>query len=387
MSALEDRADLVRLRTVFGGSSEREPGPLCLHAVDLSDLATAAPPATEYVVGELIPLALVLLGGHGGAGKSILALILAAHVAAGVAFAGHNARYGRAIFVSLEDPPELVRWRLRKILDAYGLDADSVAENLTILDGAAGDAALATERNDAGNRWMVPTAALAELRKSAECGAALIVIDNASDAFDGNENDRRQVRAFMRMLAKLGREIGAAVLLLAHIDKAAAKFGGQGNSYSGSTAWHNSARARFALKADGSIVELAMEKNNLGRLAAPIHFRWNDHGVLVPTTAAEMVQASDNDPNLACDNADVLACLRSASDSVPTATVGAYTAFTVLQHRHSFPAWASKGREGKRRFLQALERLERIGKIARQPYTTRNRHRSERWHVVDECAQ
>lgn len=56
-------------------------------------------------------------------------------------------------------------------------------------------------------------------------GYGLIVFDNASDAFAGNENDRTQVRAFIRMLNKVAVEEDCAVLLLAHIDKAGAKQG------------------------------------------------------------------------------------------------------------------------------------------------------------------
>src|SRR5690625_5910278 len=78
----------------------------------------------------------------------------------------------------------------------------------------------------------------------------LIVIDIASDAYDENENSRRDVRFFIRALATLARANDAAVVLLAHIDKVAARNGGGGNDYSGSTAWHNSARSRIALMQD-----------------------------------------------------------------------------------------------------------------------------------------
>lgn len=355
-----------------------------LPIVALGDLADAQPPANDYIITGLLPRSLVLLGGHGGAGKSILALIIAAHVAAGANWCGHALHRGRVLFVSLEDPAELVRWRLRKILETYDLDPQAVAENLVLMDGSGADAALMIERIDGGARWMLRTPAMLELAEAAFFGATLIVIDNASDAFAGNENDRRLVRAFMRELREMGRTARAAVLLLAHIDKAAAKFGGQGNNYSGSTAWHNSARARFALKVDGACITLEAEKNNLGKLPEPLHFRWSEHGVLIPTTPAAAADAMANDPNVAADNGEVLALLRSAGCDVPTATVGAYTAYATLKHRHAFPQWAGKGAGGKRRFLQALERLERIGKIRRETYTTRSRHQSERWQVVDQ---
>ena len=68
----------------------------------------------------------------------------------------------------------------------------------------------------------------------------------------------------------IAREHDAAVVLLAHIDKAAARNGGQGNSYSGSTAWHNSARSRLALVEDEATgLELLHEKANFGKKRDP----------------------------------------------------------------------------------------------------------------------
>ena len=70
-------------------------------------------------------------------------------------------------------------------------------------------------------------------------GVGLVVVDNASDAYGGDEIQRRQVRAFMRSLAKVVRPTNGAVLLLAHVDKTTSRSkkadGGEG--YSGSTAW------------------------------------------------------------------------------------------------------------------------------------------------------
>lgn len=351
-----------------------------LRRVPLDNLANVELPTVEYVVADLIPLALVLLGGHGGAGKSILALIVAAHVAADMAFCGLSVKRGRVVFVSLEDPAEIVLWRLKKIIDAYGLDMAAVIKNLTILDGTSGNAALGAEFVDMGVRTFSHTATLEELR--AIVGqSVLVVIDNASDAFDGNENDRRQVRAFMRLLAKVGHDAGAAVLLLAHIDKNAAKFGAAGNSYSGSTAWHNSARARLALTTEEGVIVLAMEKNNLGRIADPLHFRWNDHGVLMPTNPAELVETEDRNPHIAADNAAVMRCLSRAiheGNRVSTGRTGPSNTHAILKTHPDLPTWAVKD---KARFWAALTRLDRIGWIKREEYTTASRNKAERWTI------
>ena len=328
------------------------------------------------MVEGLIPRALVLLGGHGGAGKSIMALVIAAHVAAGRSFAGHAVRQGRAVFASLEDPAALIRWRLRRIAEAYHLPLAAVTRNLVILDGSESDASsLAVEVADLGVRSIAPTATLEELR-GATAGAELLVIDNASDAFAGDENSRRQVRTFMRMLSRLGHDTGAAVILLVHVDKNAARYGTAGQTYSGSTAWHNSARARLALTVEDGLVRLAMEKNNVGRIVDPLFFRWSEHGVLSPASPADV---PDDPPNAAADNEAVMRCVARALHEgviVPTARTGPSNAHAVLKTHPDLPQWALKDRG---RFWAAITRLQRLGWIEAGTFTTHSRNRRERW--------
>ncbi|NDC04341.1 MAG: hypothetical protein EBZ81_15590, partial [Betaproteobacteria bacterium] len=89
--------------------------------------------------------------------------------------------------------------------------------------------------------------------------AQTIVIDNASDVFADNENDRTAVRGFMRALNLIAHATGAACLLLAHVDKASVR-GGAGqttnSTFSGSTAWNNSARSRWAMVRDARAHQL-----------------------------------------------------------------------------------------------------------------------------------
>src|SRR5262249_10315097 len=89
-----------------------------------------------------------------------------------------------------------------------------------------------------------------------------------------DEIRRASVRGFMRALVALVRPRAGGVLLLSHIDKSAAR--GQSNqSYSGSTAWHNSARSRLFLKQEHpGELELLHEKSNFGRRLEPLRLRW-----------------------------------------------------------------------------------------------------------------
>jgi RecA-family ATPase len=130
-------------------------------------------------------------GGHGGAGKSILALIQAACYATSTPWFGFQTKGGRAVYVSLEDPAELLKYRLKKIIEAYDLPADIVEANLIILDGSDVDGTLCTETNEFGVRSISMTPLFTEVEGACR-GAGFIVIDNASDAYGADENSRRQ---------------------------------------------------------------------------------------------------------------------------------------------------------------------------------------------------
>lgn len=352
-----------------------------LVGVSLSGLMHAPPESPQYVIQPVVPRGVVtLLGGHGGAGKSMLALTMAAHVASGWSLFGWQVTPGIVLFVSLEDPGAVVRHRLRKIIQTHGFDAGLIADRVRVIDGTDADAALMTEINEFGSRHMVVTPAMLEVESAAE-GADLIVIDNASDAFDGNENERRAVRQFVRKLAQIAKRNNSGLVLLAHINKAAATTGAIGNSYSGSTAWHNSARSRLAMIPDaGGFVEVLHEKHQHGKCAEPVLLAWSEDGVLEQGHRVGLAVGGDADD----DAAEVLRLLEIANAAgltVPTAISGPHTAWHVLDALAEFPERFRKG-EGKRRFRAGIVRLAREKKITRQTFRTANRKERERWALA-----
>lgn len=366
-------------RVLAGGDATCMEPRSALQPVAVDDVLSAFVPPPRFVVDPLIPAGHVtLFGSHGGAGKSLLALTLAAHVAAGVPWAGRPVMHCRVLFVSLEDAGAIVRYRLRKIVEAYGLDVRTVAAGLRVLDGSEGNAALMAETASFGLRTLAPTATLAELRATVG-DSGLVIVDNASDAFDGQENDRRQVRTFIRALAALG----PAVLLLAHIDKAAARFGSAGQSFSGSTAWHNSARSRLALITDRAGPSLVQEKLNLGRAAEPIRLEWSAAGVLVPAG----IDGTVADSQAQADAAAVLLALEAAAHdgvNVPTARSGPATAQRVLESLPDLPAHL-RGPRGREDFWAAVAALQRSERIGTEEFLNESRHRREKF-VVRQCA-
>lgn len=355
--------------------------------VPLGDIMDAMPDPPRFVIDPLIPRRVAtLLGGHGGLGKSMLSLTLCAHAACGRGWAGFDIAPCRAVFVSLEDEAQIVRYRLRRIIEEYQLPPGEVLANLRIFDGADVEAALMIEASDRGPAQMIETPMMAKV-VAAVAGAGLAVIDNASDAFAGNENARLHVRMFMRRLAKVARANDAGMVLLAHIDKNAAKNGGAGNNYSGSTAWHNSARSRIALVENDAGIELIHEKANLGKRAEPVRLQRAAHGVLVPAgadgsreSAAAMVADGDAEAVLG-----VLGLAIDAGLTVTTATAGPATAWHILRQ---LPELGAQYRtpEGKRRVAAALVRLARDGRIVRADYKKPDRHWGSRWELPQNAA-
>jgi RecA-family ATPase len=77
-------------------------------------------------------------------------------------------------------------------------------------------------------------------------------LDVAVDLYGGNEIARRQVRAFMRAIGKLGRMIDGPVIVTSHVSQAGIQSDG---GHSASTDWSNASRSRAYLsapKAEGS---------------------------------------------------------------------------------------------------------------------------------------
>jgi RecA-family ATPase len=273
-------------------SEPPKPEPL-LKPVSVRDVLTnpSAPPA--FVWDGYLPRGVVaLFGAHGGTGKSTIALMLAVATVTGRPLFGVPTEQSPAVFVSLEDGAGIVRHRLAGICRAWGIDPLALG-GLHIVDGTENPELYAADQRSAGDVTST-YAELARLVQSTEAG--LVVVDNASDSFGGDEINRRQVRAFMRSLGQVARLTDCAVCLLAHVDKGTSRNrkaeGGEG--YSGSTAWHNSARSRLFMTRDESgLLTLEHQKSNLGRMQEPISLVWPEGGLPMLATDASDYSALD----------------------------------------------------------------------------------------------
>lgn len=259
-------------------TDQPKPTPL-LKPVSVFDVITNPSPPPRFVWKGYLPRGTVtLLGAHGGAGKSTIALMLAVCSVLGRPLFGVDTEPCKVLFLSLEDGSNVVRYRLACICKAWLIDPEQLRDRLLIVDGTEHPELFVAETRGSGEI----SASYFELRKLVESrDIGLVLIDNASDAFGGDEIQRRQVRAFMRALAKVARLSDPAVLLLAHVDKTTSRNrkadGGEG--YSGSTAWHNSARSRlFLTSGEDGLLTLEHQKSNFGKKCGPLTLNWFEGG-------------------------------------------------------------------------------------------------------------
>ncbi len=276
--AQRDGMDVLAL--LLESATEPPKPPPLLKPVSVFDVLTNPAPPPQFVWDGYLPRGVVaLLGAHGGTGKSTIALMLGVCNALGRPLFGIETEPCKVVFVSLEDGANIVRHRLAAICRAWNIDPATLTNRLHIVDGTEHPELFAAETRGAGDR----TPTYHELRKLVQTeDVGLVVVDNASDAYGGDEIQRRQVRAFMRALVEVARLTNCAVLLLAHVDKATSRNkkaeGGEG--YSGSTAWHNSARSRlFLTRGDDGLLTLEHQKSNLGRMREPVVLEWLDGGL------------------------------------------------------------------------------------------------------------
>lgn len=361
--------------------SIESPVPVQIPIVPIHDIASAEVPEPSFIVDRIVPADVVtLFGGHGGTGKTYLALQMAVAVATGQQFLGLPVQHQKVLFYSAEDGASIIRSRLKKICREMNIDYDLTGQ-LTVLNATDIDPALYREKRDQGIKSGVLTDAFLSLRYYVkQSGARLIILDNASDTYDAEEIDRARVREFIRALAMMARNIGGAVVLLAHIDKATAKgITNQKEGYSGSTAWHNSVRSRlFLSSSDGGRLTLEHQKANLGPTADPINMRWTDglirlEGDTVADPARGLIEAQQGRTIL-----KLIAEFYDRGEFIPTSHNAPGNAWKALSSEKDFPRDLVKSE-----FQRLMRDMERAGHIERETYVNNYRKERERWRVCE----
>tara|TARA_R110000803_G_scaffold129792_1_gene197047 strand:- start:2141 stop:3274 length:1134 start_codon:yes stop_codon:yes gene_type:complete len=236
----------------------------------------------EWVVDGLIPRGTVtLLGGDGGSGKSLLAMMLAVSVASSkeCKWLHRLPDNGHAIYCGAEDDMDEMHRRLQSITEANFMNYTDL-ERLHVCSLAGQDALLAID--DPKTHKLMPTPLWGDIcAKVEETRPALVIFDTLADLFGGNENDRSLARQFIGILRGLAIQYQCAVVLLAHPSLSGLS---SGTGTSGSTAWNNSVRSRLYVERvfsdgyepDPNARKLSVKKANYGTTGEEIMMKWNE---------------------------------------------------------------------------------------------------------------
>ena len=357
--------------------------------INLLEIDSSDDEPLPHIVDKWIPEnEVTLLGGHGGGGKSMVALSLGLHVALGLSFGGLTTKQVNVAFYSAEDSGRVLRHRFRKICREHRIDPQLLDGKLHLLDVSDIDPTLHRGRGFSNTK--TETTSLDYLAQYVEKhNIGFCIIDNASDTFDDEEIKRSPVRNFMRSIRTRIARPNRAVLILAHINKANAKGGKLADTedYSGSTAWHNSVRSRLSLSSDKALglMTITHQKANLGELAEPITFEWVNGvpltGVKNPEREAQVIALKVNEKARDISDkktlAEIIQKLTNRGEYVGTSATSAYSTYNILKVDIDFPKVLDTDR-----FKQLIGEMQDEQIITRKVIKTPNRKIKEVFMTV-----
>ena len=357
--------------------------------LDLEVLAESEPEPPRFILPDWLPAGYAtLLAGHGGIGKSAIALHLGVCIAAGLPFFGLGVGRRYVLYLSCEDRENVLHWRLARICAHLGVNLASLRGWLDIVD-LVGRGTILWERDPRTGYTVTGAYALLAQRMEQQ-GTEVLIVDGVSDTFAGGENVRHEVKRYINALVGLIPKDTGAVLLVGHIAKPNASAAQTTEGYSGSTAWHNAVRARWYLYPETAQSEdrsepdrtgdliLELQKSNLGRTEQSMRFAWDAQAHMFLGREIIGRTALDRAHQDRVERAGVLKAFQVCAVAnpaiiVPAATTGRRTAFHVLSASQAFPD-SLRGRQSVRRFWRHIEALRHMGLIAEASYRRANRH-------------
>jgi RecA-family ATPase/DNA polymerase I-like protein with 3'-5' exonuclease and polymerase domains len=263
-----------------------------INFIDMSHWDDEAIPEQEWAVYNRIPLRQVtLFSGEGGAGKSIMQLHLSVAQVLGRDWLGVIPEQGPAIFVDAEDDEKVLHKRLKAVGAHYGASIrEMISYGLHLVSWVGCDATLALAKQGK----IEPTPLYHQLLETAgDIKPKMLGIAASANVFGGNENDRGQVQQFVGLLTRIAIVANSAVVLISHPSLTGIT---TDTGLSGTTQWHNSARARFFMHGvrpddgepvDTDLREITFKKNNYGSISESIVLRWTD-GLYLPVAGISL---------------------------------------------------------------------------------------------------
>jgi AAA domain len=204
--------------------------------LDWRSLVENEPPPFAWIIDHWLSFHPTLFAGSGGVGKSLLAQALGSSLALGIDYLGSVPEPKNVLIWSCEDDHDELWRRQVAICRHFGKPLDSLNGRLWIDCRRGLDSVLYAQ--DHGMLSAQP--ALKFLRQQVnDWKIDVLFLDNASQVFGGNENDRHHVTRFVNALTGLRSPL--CPVILGHISRAL------GSEFSGSTAWENAVRMRLFL--------------------------------------------------------------------------------------------------------------------------------------------
>lgn len=381
----QDPAARRRLAELIEAPIKTEPRSLWPAPVDLKKLSRVEPAPPNFIIPGWLPCGYAtLFAGHGGVGKSGIALTLAVCLAMGLPFFGLDVGHKRVMYLSCEDREGVLHWRLSRICAYLGVKLEDLTGGLDVIDLVGHDTILFQPKPN-GSALTGPYHQLAGRMKAEEI--EVLMIDGISDTYDGNENARAEVKAYVNSILALVPPNDGAAILVGHVSK---PFGGNKTpeGYSGSTAWHNSVRARWYLYPEqkrandegqaertGSLL-LELQKSNLGPTDGCLKFSWDDDAGLFIGQVEQGPSHFDRNAEKRDEMDGIIAALVACTCPVPAAASGQRTAYHVLSVQPTFPGSLHGTAAGRRRFWKLVEELRAMGLIAEEFITREDRHKT-----------
>lgn len=365
--------------------------PACL---DLKAMSQHSPVRPQFIIPNWLPSGYAtLLAGHGGVGKSGIALHLAACISLGRHFFGAVTSKRRVLYLSCEDRTNVLHWRLKHVCDFEGISLNDLVGELEIIDLVGHDCILYSRDPRTGETRSPSYARLASRMR--ELGAEMLIVDGISDAFGGNENSKVEVKQFVNSLLSLIPADVGALLLIGHVAKPTASAPNTAEGYSGTTGWHNAARARWYLFPEtepgddwgGRLVrtgrlQLELQKSNYGAADQAMRFRWDEQARLfVGTMMTSSTNPAQRKAQETQEKQGILDAGRAAIGkglSVPAASTGPKTALHVLSAETVFPA-SLRGPQHRKRFWRLVREMQSQQLIGVESYVSTSRHPQQRF--------
>ena len=380
---IDDEITVEEFDALVGSVKAREPEPQELPPplvfVNLSKWIDVPVPRREWCVLNRIPARNVTAyAGHGGTGKTITAMQLAAATVLGKDWLGSVPEPGPFFYFSTEDDELEMHRRFARIAEYYGASiSDLLNGGLHLLDHVGKDSVLGC----VGRNGIQPTPLLDQLHEAAsDIKPRTVVIDSLADVFAGKENDRAQTRQFVTLLRSIAISANTAIVLIGHPSLSGLA---SGSGMSGSTDWHNAPRGRMYLEAatteqgeepDKDLRFLKVMKQNYGPQGEIVNVRWQD-GVFVRIAAMGTFDKLAADQHAEDLFLKLLAQLTEQGRNVSHApTANNYAPNLFAKH--------PDGKGQKKEFAAAMERLFNARKIRVEEYDRRGSKRIERCEPI-----